>query len=258
MLRSARGVPDTIQEVLLARIDRLPDEPRRLLQTAAVVGQEVPLPLLRAVWSGDLDPHLRDLMRSQFLYVKTGGGEPLCAFTHSLTRDVAYESLPLARRRVLHGAIARALEAVYADRLAEVYDRLAYHYGRTDEAANAVLYLTRLADKAVRAHAHTEAVRILEEARAHVDRLPPAEQDRRRLELALTQANSLVPLGASRTWSPCCCATRPTLEGLADPHLAGPLPPPHRPELSVPRRPAAGVTPPGRSGSSRRCGAKTT
>ena len=70
------GVPDTIQEVLLARIDRLPDEPRRLLQTAAVVGQEVPLPLLRAVWSGDLDTHLRDLMRSQFLYVKTGGGEP--------------------------------------------------------------------------------------------------------------------------------------------------------------------------------------
>ena len=88
------------------------------------------------------------------------------------------------------------LEAVYADRLGEVYDRLAYHYGRTEEATKAVLYLTRLADKAVGAHAHAEAVRILEEARAHVDRLPPAEQDRRRLELALVQAYSLMPLGA--------------------------------------------------------------
>ena len=78
-------------------------------------------------------------MRLEFLYAKSGGGEPLCAFTHSLTRDVAYESVPPARRRLLHGAIARALEAVHADRLAEVYDRLAHHYARTDEAAKAVV-----------------------------------------------------------------------------------------------------------------------
>jgi DNA-binding NtrC family response regulator/tetratricopeptide (TPR) repeat protein len=215
------AVPDTIQEVLLARIDRLAEEPRRLLQTAAVIGQEVPLPLLRAVWEGELDPQLRELMRVQFLYVKTGGGEPLCAFTHSLTRDVAYETLPLARRRVLHRAIARALEAVYADRLAEVYDRLAYHYDRTDEAAKAVHYLALLADRAVGAHAHTEAVRILEEARAHVDRLPPAEQDRRRLELALTQAYSLVPLGAFQDLVTLLLRHQATLEALADPRLAG-------------------------------------
>jgi tetratricopeptide (TPR) repeat protein len=215
-------VPDTIQEVLLARIDRLPEDLRRLLQTAAVVGQEVPLPLLRAVWEGEPDAQLRELMRLEFLYAKTGGGEPLCAFTHSLTRDVAYESLPLARRRVLHGAIARALEAVYADRLAEVYDRLAYHYGRTDEAAKAVLYLTRLADKAVGAHAHTEAVRILEEARGHVDRLPAAEQDRRRLELALTQAYSLVPLGAFQELVTLLLRHQAPLESLGDPRLGGP------------------------------------
>ena len=61
---------------------------------------------------GSWTPHLRELMRLEFLYAKTGGGEPVWAFTHSLTREVAYESLPTARRRVLHGAIARALEAV--------------------------------------------------------------------------------------------------------------------------------------------------
>jgi DNA-binding NtrC family response regulator/tetratricopeptide (TPR) repeat protein len=216
------AVPDTIQEVLLARIDRLPDEPRRLLQTAAVVGQEVPLPLLHAVWEGEHDSHLRELMRLEFLHAKSGGGEPLCAFTHSLTRDVAYESLPPARRRVLHGAIARALETVYADRLGEVYDRLAYHYGRTDEATKAVLYLTRLADTAVGAHAHAEAVRILEEARAHVDRLPPADQDRRRLELALSQAQSLIPLGAFQDIVALLLRHQVALESLDDPRLAGP------------------------------------
>jgi transcriptional regulator with AAA-type ATPase domain/tetratricopeptide (TPR) repeat protein len=216
------SVPDTIQEVLLARIDRLADEPRRLLQTAAVVGQEVPLVLLRAVWEGEPDSHLRELMRLEFLHAKAGGGEPICAFTHSLTRDVAYESVPLSRRRALHGAIARALEAVYADRLAGVYERLAYHYGRTDEAAKAVLYLTRLADRAVSAHAHAEAVRILEEARAHVDRLPPAEQDRRRLELGLLQAYSLVPLGAFQELVTLLLRHQASLESLGDARLAGP------------------------------------
>ncbi len=216
------AVPDTIQEVLLARIDRLPDQPRRLLQTAAVVGQEVPLALLHAVWEGELDAHLRELMRLEFLHAKSGGGEPLYAFTHSLTRDVAYESLPSARRRALHGAIARALEAVYVDRLGEVYDRLAYHYGRTEEAAKAVLYLERLATKAVDAHAHAEAVRILEEARAHVDRLPPAEQDRRRLELALVQAYSLIPLGAFQDIVTLLLRHQAALEALNDPRLAGP------------------------------------
>ena len=215
-------VPDTIQEVLLARIDRLAEEPRRLLQTAAVVGQEVPLSLLGAVWDGELDPHLRELMRLEFLHVKTSGGESLCAFTHSLTREVAYESLPLARRRALHSAIARGLEASHADRLAEVYDRLAHHYGRTDEAAKAVLYLERLAKKAVGAHAHAEAVRILEEARAHVDRLPAAEQDRRRLELALSQAYSLIPLGGFQDIVTLLLRHQVSLESLDDPRLAGP------------------------------------
>ena len=216
------GVPDTIQEVLLARIDRLAEEPRRLLQTAAVLGQEVPLPLLRAVWDGELDAHLRELMRLEFLHAKAGGGEPLCAFTHSLTRDVAYESLPPARRRGLHGAIARAIEAVYVDRLGEVYDRLAYHYGRTDEAAKAVLYLERLAKKAVGAHALAEAVRILEEARTHVDRLPAVEQDRRRLELALGQAYSLIPLGSFQDIVTLLLRHQTALERLDDPRLAGP------------------------------------
>ena len=218
---SGAQVPDTIQEVLLARIDRLAETPRRLLQTAAVLGQEAPLPLLRAVWEDELDLHLHDLMRLEFLHFKSGGGEPLVAFTHSLTRDVAYESLPPARRRALHGTIARALEAVYADRLPEVYDRLAHHYGRTDDAAKAVLYLTRFADKAVAAHAHLEAVRIIEEARTHVDRLPPAEQDRRRLELALAQAFSLVPLGAFEDLVALLLRHQAALDRLDDPQVAG-------------------------------------
>jgi tetratricopeptide (TPR) repeat protein len=173
------------------------------------------------VWEGEPETYLRELVRLEFLYTKGGGGEPVYAFTHGLTRDVAYESLPTARRRTLHGAIARAIETVYADRLGEVYDRLALHYGRTDEADKAVLYLTRLADKAVAAHAHTEAVRLIEEAREHVDRLPAAQQDRRRIELALAQAYSLVPLGAFQELVHLLLQEQVVLEGLDDGRLGG-------------------------------------
>ena len=216
-------VPDTVQEVLLARIDRLAEAPRRLLQTAAVVGPDVPLPLLRELWDGpgEPDPHLRELIRQEFLYAKRGGAEPLYAFTHTLTQDVAYESVPLARRHALHAKTGQALEAVYADRPGEVDDRLAYHYARTDHADKAVLYLTRLADKAARNHAHTEAVRILEEALTLVDRLPTGEQDRRRLELALGQSYSLIPLGGFQRIVNLLLRHQGALESLGDPALGG-------------------------------------
>src|SRR5262249_57913308 len=104
---------------------------------------------------------------------KGGGAEPLYAFTHTLTRDVAYESVPPTRRRTLHAKTGQALEAVYADRLGEVDDRLAYHYGRTDQADKAILYLTRIADKAARTHAHTEAGRNPAGALPHLRPRPP-------------------------------------------------------------------------------------
>jgi len=223
-LRPPAAVPDTIQEVLLARIDRLPEEPRRLLQTASALGREAPLPLLRALWEGpgDLDPHLRELTRLEFLYPWSGGAEPIFAFTHTLTQEVAYESLPMARRRSLHAAAGHALETVYVDRLGEVYDRLAYHYARTEQAGKAIGYLTRLAEKAARGHAHTEAVRILDEALGHVERLPAAERDRRRLDLALRQAYSLIPLGGFQEIVNRLLRHRASLEHLQDAALGGP------------------------------------
>ncbi len=196
-LRLSEMVPETIQEVLLARIHRLADEPKQLLQTAAVAGREVSLRLLGAIWEGPgvVDPHLRELMRLEFLYERPRAAEPIYVFKHALTQEVAYESLLPARRQTLHAAAGRALEKMYADRREEVYDRLAYHYSKTDEAAKAVEYLTRVAAKAARAHAHTEAVKAVQEALAHVERLPAAEREPQLLNLILQQGSSLIPLG---------------------------------------------------------------
>jgi class 3 adenylate cyclase/transcriptional regulator with XRE-family HTH domain/tetratricopeptide (TPR) repeat protein len=189
-------VPDTIQGVLMARMDRLPDITRRVLQTASVLGREVPLRLLGAVWqdASPLHPHIRELQRLEFLY-EQAGQEPRVVFKHALTQDVAYGTLLTGRRRMLHAEAGRALEALYTDRLEEVYDRLAHHFARTDDAPKAVEYLTRFADKAAQIHAHGDASHALEEALEHAMRLPVEAQDGHLVKLAVSLAASYYFLG---------------------------------------------------------------
>lgn len=221
--RPTVAVPDTIQEVLLARINRLSDEPKRLLQAAAILGREVSLRLLGAIWEGPgvLDAHLRELTRLEFLYEQTRPTEPVYVFTHALTQEVAYESLLIPRRQALHEAAGRALEALYADRLDEAIDRLAYHYSRTERADKAVEYLRRFASKAARGHAHLEAFSALQVAFGHVDRLPADERDRQLLDLTLRQASSLIYLGRFKEVQELLLRQQERLEHLQDPAMAG-------------------------------------
>src|SRR5262249_19244356 len=183
--------PDTVQEVLVTRIDRLPEAPRQLLQIVAVLGGEVPRRLLAAMWegSGELEPPLRELMRLEFLFDRPGGGEAVYGFKHALTREVARESLPAVRRQAAHAAAGRALERLYADRLDEAADRLAYHYAKAKQADKAVEYLARFAEKAARRHAHVEAIAALREALEHADRLPDDLREASRLNLVLQLAH---------------------------------------------------------------------
>jgi DNA-binding NtrC family response regulator/tetratricopeptide (TPR) repeat protein len=223
-LSPASAVPDTIQDLLLARIDRAPDGPRRLLQTLAVLGREASPRLLEALWqdASTLGLHLQELERQELLYEHTGGGGLNYVVKHALIQEVAYESIPHARRQALHAAAAGALEAVYAGRLEEVYDRLAYHYAKTAAAAEAIAYLMRFAEKAARSYAHVEAVKAFEEALAQVAHLPEPERHRRRLEVSLRLAFSLSVLGRFRQILELLLPQREPLEQLQEPALAGP------------------------------------
>jgi predicted ATPase len=91
---------------------------------------------------------------------------------------VAYASLLTTRRQSLHAAAGQALETLYADRLEDAYDLLAYHYARADDTAKAIEYLTLVAEKASQGYAHAEAVVILQEALVHAERLPEEHRDR--------------------------------------------------------------------------------
>jgi class 3 adenylate cyclase/predicted ATPase len=188
-------IPDTVQGVLLARIDRLPEEPKRLLQTASVLGREFSPIVLKAIWEGTdkLEPLLLELKRLEFLFERSGTEEPIYVFKHALTQDVAYGSLLTNRRQLLHVAAGQALEQLYAARLEDAYDRLAYHYARTDNAAKAVEYLTRVAEKAVRGYAHAEAVAHLTQGLELLKTLPASpERVQNELDLQVALGSALI------------------------------------------------------------------
>src|SRR5262249_48816133 len=216
------AVPETIQEVLVARIERLPAEAKRLLQTASVLGREFSARLLAAIQdgSGPGDVDLALLSRQEFLYQRAGADEPVYIFKHALTREVAYAGLLPALRRALHAAAGRALETNFAGRLDEVYDSLAYHYAQTAEAEKAVEYLSRFAERAARGDAHAEAVQAWQQALQHVEGLPVEVRERRRLELILRLPSSLWPLGRFAEIYALLLPERDRVGRLHDPALA--------------------------------------
>ena len=185
-------MPATIRDVLAARMDRLPPTPRRVLDTASVLGRETPVRLLEALLpvDGDLRPALRDLVGREFLYEAPG----LVIFKHALTQDVAYDRLDAARRQ-LHTAAGHAYESLDADRLAEVHDRLAHHFTRAEDRERAVVYLIRLGERLVARYTLTEALAVLMEALDEARQLPDEHGDRAVLDILERLTMTLIFMG---------------------------------------------------------------
>ena len=192
-------VPATVQAVLAARIDRLPPEEKRLLQTAAVIGTEVPLPLLQAIAElpeAALHRGLAHLQAAEFLYETRLFPEPEYTFKHALTHEVAYGSLLLERRRVLHARLVEALEALAPERVAEQVERLAHHALRGEVWDKAVTYCQQAGARAYDRAAFREAVAAFEQALQALAHLPE-DGDTRGLaiELRLALGRALSALG---------------------------------------------------------------
>jgi len=144
-------VPPTVQAILAARIDRLPPEDKQLLQSASVIGKDLPLALLLETSEQPEDHVRRGLARLQaaeFVYEAKLFPDLEYTFKHALTHEVAYGSLLQDRRRAIHARIVGVIERVYADRLAEHADRLAHHAFRGEVWDKAVHYLHQTAPSA--------------------------------------------------------------------------------------------------------------
>jgi tetratricopeptide (TPR) repeat protein len=168
-------VPATVQAVLAARIDRLPVEEKRLLQTAAVIGMEVLLALLQAIAELSeeaLHRGLTHLQAAEFLYETRLFPEREYTFKHALTHEVAYGSLLQERRRVLHARIVEAVEALAGDRVVEQVERLTHHALRGEVWEKALAYGRQAGEKALARSAHREAVGYFEQALSALSHLP--------------------------------------------------------------------------------------
>src|SRR5207249_2664007 len=123
-------VPDTIQGIIMARLDRLGEEGKRAVQLAAVIGRQFFVRLLQRI-SGlttEVDGLLRELKALEIVYEQGLLPEPAYIFKHAVIQDVAYNSLLVQRRKELHRAVGHAIEDLYADRLTEHYEELAHHF----------------------------------------------------------------------------------------------------------------------------------
>jgi class 3 adenylate cyclase/tetratricopeptide (TPR) repeat protein len=190
------SVPDRIQDVLMARIDRLDDEPKRAIQMASVIGREFALRLLERIVEAGEAVHavVGELRALELIYQKAAHPELAFMFKHALTHDVAYESVLRKRRKALHRIVGSAIEELYADRLPEHYEALAHHFALADEWDRALLYHDRAAHKARDAYANRSAAEHFRRALAIADRLGDAvpQEHRRRLAEGLGDVSYFV------------------------------------------------------------------
>jgi class 3 adenylate cyclase/tetratricopeptide (TPR) repeat protein len=220
-LRSVLMVPNTIHDVVMARIDRLPDETKQLLQTAAVIGREFSSHLLNAVWEGPapLETQLRELVRLEFISERIETEGSTYVFRHWLTQETAYGSLLERHRRVYHGAVGRAVEVVYSGRTEEVAELLAIHFGRSDEAEKAIDYAILAAEKAQRRWANSQALSYFSDALRLLRAAPATESNRlRRIDAVMKQGELKLALGRHAEHLGALKEIRSIVEEIGDPH----------------------------------------
>lgn len=192
-------VPDTIHGLLLARLDRLPPSRRDLLQIASVIGRQFALDPLAAISAQSADAlvleMLRDLTAADMTRLVTADPEWVYLFQHAMTHEVAYESLPYARRQSLHAAVAAWIAERYVDNLRPYHPVLAFHYSRADQHSEALRYAMQAADDARAIFANREAVELYTLAEKHLRLLDEAAMWETAVALRLARAETLRLIG---------------------------------------------------------------
>jgi tetratricopeptide (TPR) repeat protein len=218
-------IPATIQDVIMSRVDSLPEEIKCLLQSASAVGREFSHNLIKkltGVAEQELLSHLSALKDSEFIYERGIYPQSTYIFKHALTQEVAYDSLLLKRRKEIHEQIGRAIEALYPDRLEEHYELLANHYARSANTDKAVQYLNLANQKAARVHAMEEAKAYFDEAMGLLDILPETEENRqRRISLLVNQGIVVLLLFRYQEYYDLLTRYEPMARGLGNPELLG-------------------------------------
>ena len=179
------SVPDTIQDIIMARLDRLGEDGKRTVQLASVIGRQFLVRLLERIagLTGQLEGLLQELKTLEIIYELGLLPEPAYIFKHAVIQDVAYQSLLIQRRKELHRAVGYAIEELYPDRLANHYEELAHHFVQGEAWEKAFDYLILAGDKAKNAYANQTALDFYARALAVAPRVVPSMPARRITEI---------------------------------------------------------------------------
>ena len=176
-------IPETIQALLLARIDRLEDEVKQVLKLASVIGRHFLERVLAAIGEEEtkLEDKLAILEHTDLIRMKDQLPEIEYIFNHALVQEAAYGSILTDSRRAIHRRIAQAIESLFADRLDEFTSLLAHHYTRAEDWDKAQEYLFKAGDQAGRMAGDSEALEHFRQAedayiQAFGDKLSPLQR----------------------------------------------------------------------------------
>ncbi len=217
-------VPDTIQGIIAARIDRLEDNLKRIMQVASVIGTEFAYRILQTItgMNEDLKSQLHNLQGLEFIYEKQLFPELEYIFKHALTQEVAYNTLLHKRRKEIHKKIGRTIEELYAENLEEYYELLAYHYVRSEDKDKAVEYLDLANQKAYSAHALETAMGFFDQAMAILDTLPDTDKNsERRTSLLANQGGMFEQFFRMPEYHDMLTQNEPRATGIADSRIKG-------------------------------------
>jgi len=174
----AVSIPSTIQDVIMARVDKLPEEAKNLLQTGSVIEREFSYELIKTVLGSseqDLLPQLSILKDSELIFERGIYPENTYVFKHALTQEVVYDSILTRRKKELHNKIGQSIEQVYKKNLHEHYAVLAEHFISSDNFENGAKYCRLAAKKAEKSVSLNDVIDYGEKQIACLERLPKTE-----------------------------------------------------------------------------------
>lgn len=168
-------VPESVQSVILSRVDRLERGQRQVLQHAAVIGRLFQQRILQRLMAEDLalDEHLQALEDHALIYQERRLPEIEYAFWHVLGQEAIYQTLPRSRQTEIHRHVAAAIEALYPNSLEKYYERLAYHYRRGDVPDKMIAYALKAGEKSRRAYLNGEAIAFFQQALVPIRQAEP-------------------------------------------------------------------------------------
>ena len=196
---SSVTIPTQIQDVIMARVDSMPEEVKGLLQIGSVAGREFSFYLIKSLMDFQdekLRSYLSFLKDSELLYERGQYPHSTYIFKHALTQDVIYNGLLFKRRKKIHEKIGRTIENLYSARLNDFCEVLAYHYSKSDNLRKAYIYFKLSGQKAMRNYSFWEAFHFYKQAIQIHNQIPDDRKNsKEQIHAFLLISECLYPLG---------------------------------------------------------------